>query len=98
MILIDGNGVDIATMIVGGLSTILRPTKRYFCDIEPCFSREKAINDMLNGVMLIPFSMMVGSIVSSEIMNQLMSSTKITVAIAGFVGLIFVVGEIFKEN
>lgn len=53
---------------------------------------------MLNGVMLIPFSMMVGSIFSSQLMDQLMSSTKITVAIAGLAGLIFVIGEIFKEN
>ncbi len=33
---------------------------------------------MLNGVMLIPFSMMVGSIFSSQLMDQMMSSTKIT--------------------
>ena len=98
MILIDGNIVDITTIIVGGLSSALRPIKHFYIKRTHCFSREKAINDMLNGVMLIPFSMMVGSIFSSELMNQLMSSTKITVAIAGFAVLIFVIGEIFKES
>lgn len=94
----DGNVVDIATIVVGGLSAAVRPLKRMYSKNKPYFSREKGINDMLNGVMLIPFSMMVGSIFSSELMNQLMSSTKITVAIAGMAGLIFVIGEIFKEN
>jgi hypothetical protein len=95
---VDGNVVDIATIVVGGLSAAVRPLKRMYAKDKPYFSREKGINDMLNGVMLIPFSMMVGSIFSSELMNQLMSSTKITVAIAGMAGLIFVIGEIFKDN
>jgi hypothetical protein len=95
---VDGNIVDISTIVVGGLSAAIRPLKRMCSKNKPYFSREKGINDMLNGVMLIPFSMMVGSIFSSELMNQLMSSTKITVAIAGMAGLIFVIGEIFKEN
>ena len=98
MIQIDGNIVDIATIVVGGLSSAIRPLKRVYCKSKPYFSREKGINDMLNGVMLIPFSMMVGSIFSSQLMDQLMSSTKITVAIAGLAGLIFVIGEIFKES
>lgn len=98
MILIDGNSVDIVTIIVGALSSTLRPAKQYFLKRKPYFSREKAINDMLNGVMLIPFLMMVGSIFSSELMNQLISSSKITVAIAGFAGLIFVLGEILKDE
>ena len=98
MIQVDGNIVDIATIVVGGLSSAIRPIKRVYFNNKPYFSREKCINDMLNGVMLIPFSMMVGSIFSSQLMDQLMSSTKITVAIAGMAGLIFVIGEIFKES
>lgn len=98
MIQVDGNIVDITTIVVGGLSSAIRPIKRVYFNNKPYFSREKGINDMLNGVMLIPFSMMVGSIFSSQLMDQLMSSTKITVAIAGMAGLIFVIGEIFKES
>jgi len=95
---IDGNLVDIATISVGALSSSIRPIKRLLCGCQPCFHREKAINDMLNGVMLVPFTMMVGSIFSSDLMKELLSSAKITLAIAGLAGLFFVLGEIFKDN
>ena len=95
---IDGNVVDIATIIVGLMSSTLRPLKRLYLQSRPYFQREKAISDMLNGVMLVPFSMMVGSIFSSELMQNLISSAKITLAIAGLSGLFFVLGELFKEN
>jgi Na+/H+ antiporter NhaC len=95
---IDGNIVDIATIIVGVASSAVRPVKRYFTKTGPYFHREKAISDMLNGVMLAPFSMMVGSIFSSDLMQELIASAKITLAIAGLSGLFFVLGELFKEN
>ena len=53
---------------------------------------------MLNGVMLVPFLMMVGSVFSSDLLKELLSSAKITLAIGGLAGLIFVLGELCKTK
>lgn len=96
--IIDGNAVDIATIIVGIVSVGISPIKNLLTGKTPCFVREKAMNDMFNGVMLVPFCLMIGSVFSSELMKELLSSAKITLAIGGLAGLFFVVGEIFKDK
>jgi len=48
--------------------------------------------------MLVPFVMMVGSVFSSDMLNGLLSSAKITVAIGGLAGLFFVIGELSKDK
>jgi hypothetical protein len=94
---IDGNVVDMTTIVVGGLSSLITPFRRWWVGQKPCFVRERAIVDMLNGVMLVPFVMMIGSVFSSDLMKELIASAKITVAIGGAAGLIFVIGELSKK-
>lgn len=95
---IDGSFVDMTTIGVGFFATIISPCRRRLCRQKPYFSREIAIVDMLNGVMLVPFSLMIGSVFSSELMRELLTSAKITVAIGGLAGLFFVIGELFKDR
>jgi len=93
----DGNAVDMATIGVGCLVSLVRPFRRWRGKRIPYFTREDAITDLLNGVMLVPFALMVGSVFSSELMRELMTSAKITLAIGGAAGLFFVTGELFKK-
>ena len=95
--MLDGNVVDMATIGVGLMPPLVRVLKKCLSKTNPYFVREQAVNDMLNGVMLVPFLMMAGSVFSSEIMTQLVSSAKITLAIGGVAGLFFVLGEFVKE-
>ena len=95
---LDGSAVDMATIAVGFIPPFLRFVYRLRSSKKPYFIREKAINDMLNGVMLVPFFLMVGSVFSSDIMKELIGSAKITVAIGGFAGLFFVLGELLKDE
>ena len=94
----DGNIVDMTTISVGVAASAVSPLKRFIGTRKPYFNRDKAISDILNGVTLVPFLMMVGSVFSSDILNGLMSSAKITVAIGGLAGLAFVIGEIFNDK
>lgn len=95
---IDGNFVDMLTIAVGVASVIIFPIRQWIAKRKPCFNRERAIIDMLNGAMLVPFGMMIGSVFSNTIMDEIIHSTKITLAISGVVGLIFVLGELFKSD
>ncbi len=95
---LDGNLVDMATISVGAVASLLSPCRRWLNQKKPFFIRENAIADMLNGAMLVPFSMMKGSVFSSDLMWGLLSSAKITVAIGGLAGLFFVIGELFKDR
>ncbi len=92
----DGNVVDMTTIAVGIFSSLISPCRRYFTGKKPSFIREKAIADMMNGVVLVTFLMMIGAVFSSEVMKELLSSAKLTVAIGGMAGLFFIVGELFK--
>lgn len=96
--LLDGNSVDMLTIAVGVVVTLASPCKRWFNGKKPCFIREYAIADMMNGVMLVPFFMMVGSVFFSDLLKELLSSAKVTVAIGGLAGLFFVLGELFKDR
>ena len=96
--LLDGNSVDMATIAVGGLCLLISPLQRWRTKKTPVFVREKATTDMLNGVMLVPFIMMTLSVFSSDLMKELITSAKVTVAIGGLAGLIFVIGELFKDK
>lgn len=95
---LDGNIVDMATIAVGAVSLLISPFQRWKTKNTPYFIREKAIVDMLNGVMLVPFTMMTLSVFSNDMMKELISSAKITVSIGGLAGLIFVLGELFKDR
>lgn len=96
--LIDGSLADMAAIAVGIASALLRPVKRWSDGRKPLFQRESAIVDVLNGVTIVPFLLMIGSVFSTAILAELIKSAKVTLAIGGMVGLIFVLGELTKEN
>lgn len=96
---LDGNLVDIATVCVGAVSAFVHPVKRWLVvGKPPYFTTVNAVMDMLNGAMVVPFLLMVGSVFSSELLKALLDATKITVALGGCIGLMFVLGELFKER
>ncbi len=95
---LDGNEVDMITIAVGMGIALICPIQRCIRNQKPYFIRETATVDVLNGVMLVPFIMMIGSVFSSDMLKELLSSSKITVAIGGLAGLIFVLGELFKSK
>jgi len=96
LINIDGNVVDMASAAVGMGLSLIRPWRRWRTRSKPCFNRNKFINDVLNGAMVVPFGFMVASVFSQSLMGMLISSAKFTMFLGGAVGLTFVLGELFK--
>lgn len=93
---LDGNAVDMASAVVGMVLCLVRPFRRWRKGTRPYFNRNKLINDVLNGAMVVPFVFMVTSVFSQGLMSMLIESAKFTLFLGGAVGLTFVLAELFK--
>lgn len=89
------SGIDRWTLGVALGLVLLKIGLRRYLKITPCMSRNLCGSDLLNGVVIVPFATMVGSVFSAEIMNYSHNGTLMN-GIAGGIGLIFVAGEIFS--
>lgn len=92
----DGNIVDMLSLGVGLLAIAIRPLRRWFLHQKKLFYRDKAIADFLNGATLVPFVFMVVGVFSKEYMNTLINSSKLSIGLAGGVGMLFVLSELSK--
>ena len=89
----DGNLVDVATIAVGVIAAFVKPTIRLFKRAPPCFVFKDFAADLLNGALAVPFLVLIGAAVSTEILTEAMKSGKVSMALGGLLGLAFV----FKE-
>ena len=88
---IDGNAIDMATMVSGALSVFVRPLRCSQWD------RQKAVTDFLNGAALIPFAIMVGTTFWTGLIDEVMKS-KISLGLSGAVGLMFILAEVLNAG
>lgn len=86
--LIDGGTVLVGLCFVG-LKIALRAQRKQ----KPFTVRLCAV-DFLNGIVVVPFLMMIGAAARPDLMQYLHDS-RVSIAIAGVIGLFFVLGEIF---
>lgn len=96
MIDFDGNAADMASVGIGLLLSGVRPFRRWRLKRRPYFKRDKLINDVLNGAMIVPFGLMMLSIFWPNLGIVLAQSAKVTLSLGGAVGLAFVLAELFK--
>lgn len=94
LIPIDGNAADIGTIAFGLLAMAVKPVKRLFLKRRPCFTQRDLAVDFLNGATVPAFFLLVGSVVSSKILEEALKSARTSMALAGVIGLIFIVREI----
>jgi hypothetical protein len=85
-----------ASVGIGLLLSLVRPFRRWRIGRHPFFKRDRLINDVLNGAMIVPFGVMVFSIFMPDLSNSLAQSAKVTMSLGGAVGLAFVIAELFK--
>jgi hypothetical protein len=91
---IDGI-VDAAIVAVGMVITFGKACWRlYFGDKV---SLSGLGTDFLNGTVVIPFVLMIGAVFSSTLLEYLRSTSPVSTAIAGAIGLLFVSNELLKE-
>ncbi|MFT0532495.1 hypothetical protein ACMHYJ_06610 [Castellaniella hirudinis] len=98
LVLLTDGSINAATILAGVISTTIRPTRRFFrrrCDgfQGKCWNSQKTITDFLNGSTAVPFICLVLSAFYPG-MAVIVMNNKATMAVAGAIGLIFVIGEI----
>jgi hypothetical protein len=86
-------GADAITLIVAIVSTVVTTGVRWARRITPITTRRKIIVDLLTGSVIYPFIVLMYSSFNGAAFKYIEGS-KFSVALAGAVGLVFVVGEL----
>jgi len=99
---LNENNVSAAAVIIGSVSALVRPTRRWVRKRSNaidgrCWQSQKVALDFINGSTVVPFTCLVASAFYPGIL-PLVVANKATMAIAGAIGLIFVVGEILTAG
>lgn len=94
---IDGSVADIGTIVCGLAAMLVKPIKRRWQGRKPCFTQRDLIVDFLNGATVPAFLLLVGSVVSSKILEEALKTAKTSMALAGVMGLIFIIREIITD-
>ena len=94
---IDGSAIEIATICVGIVAVFVRPARRRVRKKLPLFATRECVIDFLNGAALVPFLLLAGSMFSSELLQEVLKA-KFSMGLAGGVGSLFILGEIFSSE
>lgn len=86
-----------ATILVGLAALMVKPIQRRFKGKKPCWVSRDCIIDFLNGCALVPFFVLIMAVGSKAFLQEALNTNKVSLAISGMIGLIFVVKEIIME-
>jgi len=95
MLQIDGNPFDMATFIVAVAACFIRPIRRIRRGAKPYGACERMALDMLEGTIIIPFLLLVGSVFSSVLLAEALRTSKLFMGVGGLIGLLFVLRDYF---
>ena len=94
----DGASIDSYTILVALAAILVRPLRRKFKDESPCFVLRDVVVDFLNGTVIVPFLLLVGSVFSPVLMQEALKLNRVGFAIGGVIGLLFVLRELFANS
>ena len=89
-----------ATIAVAISSCLIRPIRRKFTKSRPaqCFNVQNVVADFLNGTVIVPFLILIGTAFSKELLKEALETNKLFFAFGGFISLIFIAREFLNEN
>ena len=94
----DGSAVDVATICVGVVAVLIKPLLRKFkSKKKPCWVFRDCAVDFLNGCALVPFLVLVLAVFSKAFLEEALNTNKISLAISGMIGVMFMFKEIVHE-
>ena len=93
----DGNPFDMATIIVAFFTCFIRPIRKFFTKKQPVMSFQEFGLDFLNGTVVVPFILLIGSIFSKDLLEEAIRSNKLFFAIGGVIALLFVLKEYMRD-
>ena len=76
---------------------VITTAVRFCRGVRPATTRRKIINDFLNGSVIYPFALLIWSVPNSQTFEYLKAS-RISLGLAGFVGITFVLGELLVAS
>lgn len=95
---LDGRAADIWTIGVAASAILIRPLKRNIKGQTPCWKLNDCVKDFLNGSTLVPFVLLIGSVMSSKVLAEALQTNKVSMALAGMIGLLFILRELFSND
>lgn len=95
---IDGNPYDMATFVIALLSSLIRPARRASEHSNACFDYHHMLVDFLNGIVIVPFLLLIGAVFSNAILEEALRSNKLFLGVGGVIGLSFVLRDYFSDD
>ena len=93
---LDGNWVDMLTISGGLVGVFVKPILRYARSRPPCWIHRTAVNDFLNAASFAPFALLLLAPFNHWVLNELVAATKVTLGLAGGIGILYVVKELLS--
>lgn len=91
-----GGAVDAATIGCGLAIVLGKVGLRLFNGGRPSVATCGV--DFLNGTVVVPFGLMLGSVFSTTVHQSLQQSSPLMISVAGGIGLFFVLGELSRSD
>lgn len=88
-------GFEGITVILAGLCVVVNAVQQWLH--RRCVRTGDLVMALLNGASIFPFCAMAGAVFSDELLKAASSST-LSLALAGIVGLLFVMGEVCSPS
>lgn len=93
---LDGNWVDMLTITSGVLGVFAKPFRRWRVGQGPCWVHRDVMNDFLNSASFAPFALLFAAPFNMWVFTELVSASKVSLGLAGGIGGLYVVKEIFS--
>ena len=87
-----------ATIGIAIFCCLIRPTRRAYRKSGPCFTANNIIVDFLNGTVIVPFLLMLGSAFSQAVLQDALKTNKLYLAIGAVIGLTFIFREFINGD
>lgn len=91
---LDGNPFEMWTIVVGIVSTCIRPIRRLLRHKSGVIVYRDLIIDFFSGMIIVPLLVLIGAVFSQDLLLEAIRSEKVYFAAAGIVSLLFVLREL----
>ena len=94
--MLDGNWIDMLTISCGIVGIFVKPGLRRIVGKSPAWVHKEAANDFLNAASIAPFALLIAAPFNNWIFAELTTISKVSLGLAGGIGVLYVMKEIFS--
>ncbi|MBT9538310.1 hypothetical protein [Thiobacillus sp.] len=93
----DGNIVDIVTVMMALLIAVARLIWKKAINPEAPFDPKDSVMDFLNGALVVPFLLLFGSVFSDRLLAALLETNKLILGLVGVAGFFVLIRELLNK-